>query len=35
MCSGCSCEGAVAWRGHFNGNDDITGARLIVNGGLA
>ncbi|CEL57170.1 hypothetical protein RSOLAG1IB_08403 [Rhizoctonia solani AG-1 IB] len=29
------CEGTVIWRGHFNGNSDITGARLVINGGFA
>lgn len=30
-----SCEGAVVWRGYFDGKKDISGARLIVNGGNA
>ncbi|CAE6463948.1 unnamed protein product [Rhizoctonia solani] len=29
------CEGAVVWRGHFKGSADITGARLVINGGFA
>ncbi|KAG9092038.1 hypothetical protein FS749_016050 [Ceratobasidium sp. UAMH 11750] len=29
------CEGAVIWRGRFNGSEDIKGARLVVNGGNA
>ncbi|KAG9076577.1 hypothetical protein FRC06_009438, partial [Ceratobasidium sp. 370] len=33
--AGYSCEGAVIWRGKFNGSEEVTGARLVVNGGNA
>ncbi|QRW10069.1 glycoside hydrolase family 35 protein [Ceratobasidium sp. AG-Ba] len=29
------CEGAVIWRGRFDGGKNVTGAKLIINGGNA
>ncbi|CAE6501709.1 unnamed protein product [Rhizoctonia solani] len=29
------CEGAVVWRGRFQGSSETTGARLVINGGFA